>query len=403
MAKTIQTVRAREALKVRHEPHWMQVRRGCALGFRKKSNDSDGVWVAKHIDPETGARTVHSLGTLDQVPAGNRFDAAKAAAEEWFAHMGRGGTSEAVTVAEACRRYVEHLRHEKRASTATDAEGRFRRWIDGDPIGRIELLKLTHAKVKDWRKRLTSAETLPQDKKLKAKKLADPESVPTRARSASSVNRDMTALRAALNLALQDRLVTTDAAWSVALRPIENADRRREGVYLDADQRRRLAAAAPDDLAAFIRGLSLLPLRPGALAALTVADLDRKLGVLRVGKDKNGRARSIPLPAPTLAHFEAVAKDKLPAAPLFTSADGKAWNKDAWKGPFAAAVAAVGLPRVITAYALRHSTITDLIALYGLDLLTVARLADTSPAMIDKHYGHLVGDRAREALARLTI
>lgn len=402
MAKTIQTVRAREALKVRHEPHWFQVRRGCALGFRKKSNDSDGVWVAKYIDPETGVRTVHSFGTLDHVPPGNRFDAAKLAAEEWFTHLGRGGTSEAVTVAEACRRYVEHLRSEKRDGTATDAEGRFRRWIDADPIGRVELLKLTHAKVRDWRKRLAGTETLPQDKRLKAKKLADSKSVPTRARSASSINRDMTALRAALNLALQDRLVTTDAAWSVALRPIENADRRREGVYLDAEQRRRLAAAAPADLASFIRGLSLLPLRPGAVAALTVADLDRKLGVLRIGKDKK-HARSIPLPPATMAHLEGLAKDKTPAAPLFARADGSAWNKDAWKKPFAAAVAAAGLPKVITAYALRHSTITDLIARHGLDLLTVAQLAGTSPAMIGKHYGHLVGDRAREALARLTI
>ena len=56
-----------------------------------------------------------------------------------------------------------------------------------------------------------------------------------------------------------------------------------------------------------------------------------------------------------------------------------------------------------TAYALRHSTITDLIALHRLDTLTVAQLSGTSLAMIEKHYGHLLRDHAAKALASLTL
>jgi len=53
-----------------------------------------------------------------------------------------------------------------------------------------------------------------------------------------------------------------------------------------------------------------------------------------------------------------------------------------------------------TAYTLRHSVLTDLV-LGGLDLLTVAKISDTSVAMIEKHYGHLRQAVAAAALADL--
>lgn len=97
-----------------------------------------------------------------------------------------------------------------------------------------------------------------------------------------------------------------------------------------------------------------------------------------------------------------VFRTKLPGAPLFAQADGRAWSKDYWKDPIREAVRAAGLPAKATAYTLRHSTITDLVT-SGLDLITVVRLAGTSVAMIEKHYAHLQHDRARDALASLAL
>jgi hypothetical protein len=54
-------------------------------------------------------------------------------------------------------------------------------------------------------------------------------------------------------------------------------------------------------------------------------------------------------------------------------------------------------------YAVRHTAISELIA-GGMDTFIVARLAGTSTAMIDKHYGHLrhAQNRARlDAVAML--
>jgi integrase len=55
-----------------------------------------------------------------------------------------------------------------------------------------------------------------------------------------------------------------------------------------------------------------------------------------------------------------------------------------------------------TCYAMRHSTITDLVT-GGLDLLTVALLSGTSIAMVERHYGHLRAEHAEAALATLAL
>lgn len=77
-------------------------------------------------------------------------------------------------------------------------------------------------------------------------------------------------------------------------------------------------------------------------------------------------------------------------------------DKNQCKLPIAAAVAASGLPNAATAYTLRHSTITDLVAA-GLPLLTIAQVSGTSAEMIERHYGHLVSDAAVKALGKLAL
>jgi len=158
----------------------------------------------------------------------------------------------------------------------------------------------------------------------------DKRKAPTRQCSASTLNHDMTPLRAALILALADGHITTDAAWKTKMRPLKDADRRRD-VYLDLMQRRALIAKAPADLAVLMSALSLVPLRPGAMAALVAGNFVKRLSTLTIGKDKHGQERKITLPPATATFFAEQGKDKLPNAPLLARADGSTWNKDAWK------------------------------------------------------------------------
>lgn len=393
----INTVSQRAQLAPRREPHWHPIATGQHLGYRK--TEDGGHWIAKYRDPATGERTYQALGTFDSLPANERFDAASEAAREWFANRASGGTSEVVTVAQACAAYVEWARRENGPASASDAAARFRRYVDHDPIARIPLLKLRRHHVEEWRQRLEKepAKAPKRGSKARTKK---PEPAP-RKRSAATTNRDMVALRAALNLARKRDAVPSDRAWSEALAPAKGAGKRRN-VYLERDQRRALIAALPDDAAAFVRGLCLLPLRPGALAALTVGDFDSRSGSLTIHRDKASEGRSILLPQNVVALMREQARRKTPAAPLFSRGDGSAWHKDAWKKPIATAVAQCDLPAGTTAYTMRHAGITDLVA-GGLDLFHVAALSGTSVAMIEKHYGHLRREHARDALAGLAL
>ncbi len=390
MANRIDTVTARNKLKTQREPYWHRISKGCYVGFRKMSDSSSGTWRVRYRDA-AGNQLAGSLGTLDEFPAHERFDQAVEAAREWFsrAALGVAGINDHATVMDACNAYVNRIDELKGKAPADDLAYRFRRWVSTDPIADVELQKLTREHLNAFRRRMV---TTP----VKVNKGGS-----TRERSKNTVNRDLASLKAALNRAYADRLVTSDFAWREPLKAFKIVGKRRD-LYLDREQRRNFFNQAPEDLAAFLRGLSMLPLRPGALAALTVADFDQRLNVLIIGKDKSGQDRKIKLPVEIAKYFEHAVNSKPPEAPLLSRADGSAWNKDAWKWPLKDAARLAGLPLGTTAYTLRHSVISDLVH-GGLDLLTVAQISGTSVAMIEKHYGHLRSEVAAIALAKLVL
>jgi integrase len=394
MATRIDTVQAREKLKPRRPPYWQRLTSGIAVGFRKMTAGSGGTWLAQVYDEATRKQARKSLGGLDSLPAHARFDAARLEAEALGAHLNRGGTVKSVTVRDACDDYIKHLESDGRPTTAAAAGSRFTLLVYPAKLAGIDLRKLAHHHVNDWRANLIATPAAINGR-------AKAENRRTRPRSAATVNRDMASLRAALNLARLNDSVTTDAAWLKALKPLSGATKRRD-LYLDRTQIAKLIEVAPADLAAFLRALALVPLRPGALSALTAADFDKRLGVLRIGKDKVKGDRKIMLPKATAGFFAELAKSKLPTAPLVGRSDGSAWSKSTWSPSIRDAAAAAKLPAGVTSYTLRHSTITELIGA-GLDTLQVARMSGTSLQMIEKHYGHLRAGHAATALAALAL
>ena len=380
----------REKLKPKagDEPHWQRLRQGCYLGYRPSKKKAGGTWFAPVYDPDTNRNARKRLGNYGTLSGHDVFKQAKVDAETWAETVESGGerARDMVTVKDACEAYLK----EKPGSIA---EGVFRRHVYDEPIARVKLDKLRRHHLRAWRKRLEETPALVTRNKG-GEKL-------TKQRSNSTVNRDMVPLRAALGQVLKPGVPNTDAAWQEALRPFKGADKRRE-LYLDRDERKKLLDATSDEARPFVKALCLLPLRPGALAGLTVRDFDKRTRTLTVGMDKNGNPRQISVPKVTADFFEEQVKDKHPAASIFARAGGKAWNKDAWKYPIKDAVKAAGLPGAASAYTLRHCVITDLIRA-RLPILTVAQLSGTSLSMIEKHYGHLVDDDALEALASIVI
>lgn len=391
----IDSVKARERLPVdANNIVWVKRTVGRFIGYRKTSAEH-GVWWARARDVDTGKQHYQQLGEFGDATPGERFKLAAAAADEWFTSFDAGVLDGGkITVRQVCEQHIEALRAADGEKKAAAEEARFTRLVYPDALAKLPLAKLRPDHIAAWKARVKA---LP----AKVTRGKGTEGQVTKVRAASTINRDTVPLRAALNRALDRGLVATDRAWRVELRPIENADGRRE-IYLDAKDRRTLLEKASPEIAPFLRGMTQLPLRPGALAGLTVGDFNARLFTLRVGVDKAGRERRIQVPKATAEFLTIQGKGKLPAAPLLGRPDGRAWDKDSWKLPIKDAVLAAGLPSGASAYSLRHSVITDLVV-GGLDLLTCAQIAGTSVAMIEKYYGHLRQHHAAQALEKLAL
>jgi integrase len=376
--------------------YWQRLRPGCFVGYRPSAKGGAGSWCARAYDDERKGYREKPLGSYAEQIASERFAEAKLAAEQFAAEVERGGVVEVEerveTVGEACRKF---------ALTHNEAPARFERFVYGDPIAKVKLAKLRRSHTDAWRKRLEATPA-----KVSRNKVGE---FLTRPRSLATVNRDMAVFRTALSRFAALGAPNSEAAWQEPLKPIPNAVTPRD-IYLTRQQRKAVLDNISDEGAPFVRALCLLPLRPGPVAVLTAASYDKRSRVLSIGKDKGHKPRKVVLPVEAAALFAEAVKDKLPTAPLFTQADGRAWDKNTWNDPIKDAVKAANktlpkaakLPAGVTAYTFRHSTITDLV-LAKVPLLTIAQIAGTSVKMIEQFYGHLNNDTATEGLASLAL
>ena len=376
MAHDLSKKTERSKLTPRREPYWVRVEIGLYLGFRVMS-DNVGTWIARR--QEGTKKTYQALGHHDL------YDDAKKAALAWAGRVDAGVTDKAPTVQAACEHYVKHQRTAKGEDAAKDAEGRFKRLVYGTDFGKIALDKLNTIKVRAWRDgQIPKGDDFDDDTVRRAK---------------DSTNRNLAALKAALNLAHRDRLTASDDAWKTVT-AFEKVGKRRT-IFLNTDERRKLVAQCGAGLRELVTALLLTGIRPGELAGCDVADFDKLTGTLNIRISKT-EARTVPLSTAAIEHFKAATKDRIGAAPLIPDAFGKRWNKDAWKKPFKAAVVAAGLPDKTVIYTLRHCAITELIA-GGMDSHLVAKIAGTSTAMIDANYGHLRVDKTRALMDKTAM
>ncbi len=376
MSNAIDSKTKRDKLTPRREPYWSPLQKGAAVGFRKLENGT-GTWIARWRDDE-GKQKYRALGEFE------KFDDAAKAARTWVDSCEQGAKTGVTTVKEVCEDYVKALKAEGRAATAKDAEGRFTRLVYGEPIAKLPIDKLRATNVSKW---------------LNDQIEDDDEADEDVRRSKDSANRNLATLKAALNRALQHRLVATDSGWAT-IQKFPKVGARRKDAFLGMEQRKALLAVCPDDLALFVKAALLTGARPGELATLNAGDFDKQLGALTL-TGKTGR-RTVAISSAAVAFFTEASKDKLPAAPMLATGFGQRWNKDSWKKIFKDAVEAAKLPDSVVMYSLRHTAISEMI-LAGMDSFIVAKLAGTSVAMIEANYGHLRHDVVTAKLDRVAM
>jgi integrase len=359
-----------KSLEVRREPYWNRVQGigGLYLGFRKLT--VGGTWIARWRNDE-GKQQYRSLGS------GHSYDQAVKAAKEWAKALSSGVETFDSTVADVCESYVKHQRLHKSEAAAYDAEIRFKRLVYGKPIGKLPLSKLTTTTLRAW---------------LNKQVVTDGDEDEER-RSKDTANRNLTAIKAALNMALKDRLVRTDEGWKTVTAFEGVSDRRKH--FLTSEQRQALVNACVPDLRDLVMALLFTPARPGEIAKATAQDFDRINGALTL-RGKTGE-RIVTLSTQAVAFFTEKAKGKIGNALLFTRHYGGAWSKKTWAEFFKEAVKKAGLPDDVVMYSLRHTAISQLIQ-GGVDVFLIAKMAGTSVGMIEKHYGHLRHDKTRQRL-----
>ncbi|MGV7243581.1 tyrosine-type recombinase/integrase [Caballeronia sp. M23-90] len=375
MSNPISSKTARDRLAPRREPYFVRLRAGLFVGYRRNES-GEGTWIAR-LRTLDGRQVYKSLGTFAE------YDAATAACFAWVDALDKPVPVAEVkhTVSDACRAYVEYQRLHKSERASRDAAARFRQLVYGAAIGPVLLSALTIVHIHTWI----------------SDQLAGKEGEALR-RGKDSANRQLATFKAALNFAYRTGMTNTDEAWRTVL-PFRGVGRRREGYISATDRERLLSALAPDVRKLAIAAL-LTAARPGELSRVTAAHYDSTQGTLQLD-GKTGH-RTITLSSVARRFFDHLSKDKIGNAHLLTTRRGRPWIKETWIPEFTKGRNAAKLPATIVMYSLRHTAISDWIS-GGIDAFTVAKMAGTSTAIIDKHYGHLRADRTRDALDRISL
>ena len=381
--RNIKTKTARSALPPWREPYWARLANRIAVGYRVLTQ-GEGTWIGRR-QGEDGKKQYRSFGTILDSKDGKAFDIASKLVLAWADGLEKGVSNEVLTVADVCKTY----RSKKSPTGHVNAQPRFAKIIYGTDFGNIKLEKLRKHNIEKWLDDLVGEHD-------------DPEVL---RRRRDTANRDLTALRAALNWAYESDLVGSDKQWK-HVRPFKSVDKSR-AVRLDKQQIDALLAACKPELAALVKGLLLTAARVGELAAATVGDFNRKQGILHIQQGKTG-SRDVVLSDEGVAFFTAQAKGKLPKAPLLPH-NGGHWKKIAWCTEFKKAAKVAGLPtdrdRIhnVTLYTLRHTAISNLVYSSGLDSAVIAENAGTSVEMIKKNYLKVIQEQTRAGLNRSKI
>lgn len=174
----------------------------------------------------------------------------------------------------------------------------------------------------------------------------------------------------------------------------------RRMLFLDVEQRRELLLHATGAVRDLMAGMALTGARPGDLTGVRCSSYDARAQSVTFAS-KNA-IRTVPLPSAAVELFNRLAQDKRSDDLLFTRDDGKRWAHSDGDDLVRAAAHRAGLPSGVCLYTLRHGWITQSL-MDGMSTLEVARISGTSVAMIERHYGHLVMNAARERLERVAL
>lgn len=410
MARTVRDYRletraARLRLTQRAEPYWMLLSEGFHLGYYRGKQSAK--WVARHRQPGQGA--AYKKTTLAEVDDTSDADGvrildyrqAQDKAREWLRAVEGGVAVKAnFSVGDALDEYLAAFTKKDLVNTKRRAEQFVR-----PALGRVRLAQLQAAQVRAFlndRANTPARSRTPKGEKQKFRPLDTPEA---RRRRMSTANRDLTVLKAALNLAFANGRIATDHAWRT-VKPFKNVDGAKLR-YLSDDEARRLVNAVGAEFRPIVQGALLTGARWGELRNIKVVDVDLRAKTIRLTETKGGQPRDCYLEGEGLALFTTHTIGKAGTDPVFPAPNGATWKDSNQIRRMGLACEAGEITPPAAFHDLRR-TFGARLALAGVPLSVIAQaLGHKDERITRKHYAHLspsyVADTVRQHAAGLGI
>lgn len=410
MARSVRNYRLENAnrraqLVRRDEPYWMLLSEGFHLGYYRGKSVTK--WVARHRPPgRAGGYNKTTLGEADDsAPAdGARvldYRQAQEKAREWLRTVEGGAAVKAsYTVGDALNDYVKGFAGKDLVNTKRRIEQFIR-----PALGDVKLSRLTAQRVRDFHNDRANTAARLRTKKGDEQKYRPLDDAEARRRRRSTANRDLTVLKAALNQALANGRIGTDAAWKT-VKPFKGVDGARLR-YLSDVESRRVVNAVGADFRPIVQAALLTGARWGELRRVAVRDVDFQSATVRLQETKGSAPRDVYLESEGLALFAGQAAGRASKDLVFPGPNGKAWADSTQIRRMVDACSAGKIDPPATFHDLRR-TFGARLALAGVPMSVIAQaLGHKDERITRKHYAHLspsyVSQTVREHAAGLGI
>jgi integrase len=378
MTSMIDTETKRKRLEPRHAPYWDKISKGRALGFRKGLNLT--TWMAR-ID--IGGKLKYT--TFDNSENWNHADAIDEATE-WFSTLiNIDHATRDHNIKDAVNHYEQRMTIEKNARNANENSQRVRKHL-ADNFAITKLTKITKKQILNYRDGMVATGDEEEIRKSKV-----------------SANRVLNILKAVLNLAYEDKLIGSKAAWD-SVKAFEDVGEARK-LYLTDKQVIAFLAETSGAFHDLCKAAVLTGNRVGSLTGALVKDFDKVEGSIRlVSRKGNGKVKTWDcyLRDDALAFLKEISKDKLPAAHLLNDDSGKPWLKNGYRRTMLKAKLAAKMPSDFDLYAFRHYHISKAL-LAGIQAQVIAENCGTSVRMLEKHYAKFVGKDRRAMMNTMAL
>ena len=396
---------SRAGLPASDTPTWEVVSPGVRLGYRRGrgSYGRGGTWLAAARTAEAKRIQARIARSDDVAVADGKIvmthDQARDAAKAWARSIKQLERPDfAATVDDVLDRYFE-ARSAEGMKSIEDAKGRAAFHIR-PKLGRTRVADLTIGKIRSWRDGLVSAEKHLRTAKGAAPNVAlidlgDPEVVKRRRDTA---NRTLTILKAALNWACGNRIVSDDTAWRL-VKPFRSTTSARVRFLSDSEQK-KLLAASNGAIRELVSAALVTGARFGELARLRVADYDKTNRSVFIAESKSGKPRHVPLPDGGADFFDRLVDDRDGSSPLLAQESGQPWKPSSYNRPWKELLKRAGVCD-ITLHELRHTYASTMVR-KGAPLMVVAHaLGHADTRMAEKHYAHLAPSYVAETIRRM--